>query len=195
MAGVEAECAHCHIKIKKFPHELLVDGSGHSCNGRHRSTLSVSNWLKSCRTCKKSKPINAFPTYPNGQYKRQCKVCVSKDGCTRQHEKRSVTKTKVFNKNYWIRHKYGIELEDYEEIRLVQNNLCAICGKAETSIHKRYGHSKVRQLCIDHDHDTGKIRGLLCQRCNQGLGLFQENIDNLNKAVEYLRAAKETGNE
>jgi len=62
---------------------------------------------------------------------------------------------------------------------------CRICG-SEGYVVARNGKAK---LAIDHDHLTGLIRGLLCPKCNQALGLFDDNIGNLQKAIEYLEGA------
>lgn len=73
---------------------------------------------------------------------------------------------------------YGITAEEYKNLIQTQNNKCLCCEEAfndELSPH------------LDHNHKTGKIRGVLCHKCNTGLGLFDENPDKLNKAIEYLR--------
>lgn len=72
---------------------------------------------------------------------------------------------------------YNLKPQDYEALRMVQNNLCAIC--------ERPCRREVR-LSIDHDHRTGEVRGLLCQNCNAGIGMFEDNIRLLAKAIEYL---------
>lgn len=74
---------------------------------------------------------------------------------------------------------YGITSEQYEEMRRLQNYECAICFASERS--QRHG-----RLSIDHDHNTGKVRGLLCSACNGALGLFFDNPDLLKFAIEYL---------
>jgi hypothetical protein len=66
-----------------------------------------------------------------------------------------------------------------EELLVVQKNVCALCKKGESS---------GKQLSIDHCHTTGKIRGLLCSRCNLGLGLFKDNQEVLAAAIKYLQA-------
>ena len=76
---------------------------------------------------------------------------------------------------------------DYEALSKAQGGRCAICGRKETI--KNYLNGNSRRLAIDHDHKTDKIRGLLCGKCNRGLGLFRDNIDFLQKAVRYLKKA------
>ena len=60
-----------------------------------------------------------------------------------------------------------------------QNGVCAICGSPEVS-------DRNSNLCVDHDHETGKIRGLLCNKCNRGLGYFLDNPKILKNALKYL---------
>ena len=72
--------------------------------------------------------------------------------------------------------KFGITQEDYLQILAQQNGVCAICGHPP----------KKRNLAIDHDHKTGKIRGLLCYMCNYGLGVFRDDIKRLKAAANYL---------
>jgi hypothetical protein len=75
---------------------------------------------------------------------------------------------------------YGLTLDQYDDMILNQNGLCALCGCPETN-------PKKFNMCIDHDHNTGKVRALLCDRCNRGIGSFGDNIDLLEKAVLYLK--------
>jgi hypothetical protein len=82
-----------------------------------------------------------------------------------------------------LRRKFGINLEQYNEILKKQNYKCAICNKKETMIIK----GKIVELAVDHNHDDGKIRGLLCSNCNNGLGRFFDNKELLLKAYDYLK--------
>lgn len=70
----------------------------------------------------------------------------------------------------------GFTLAQLDEIYDKSNGKCAICGKVPGR----------RNLALDHDHSTGKIRGLLCTQCNAGLGMFKDNKELLKKAIEYL---------
>lgn len=72
---------------------------------------------------------------------------------------------------------YKLTIEDYINMVNEQSNLCAICGKPEKD-------NKV--LSIDHNHETGEIRGLLCNSCNTGIGHLKEKIEILEKAITYL---------
>lgn len=76
---------------------------------------------------------------------------------------------------------YGITLEKFNKMMLEQNNCCAICKKAY----------KEKSLCVDHCHVTGKVRGLLCNKCNKALGLLNDNCELLKTAASYLERFKE----
>ncbi len=78
-----------------------------------------------------------------------------------------------------ILRKYGLLPGEHEKLYVGQNGCCALCGK--TVAYNR--------VSTDHDHETGKVRGLLCQGCNTGIGLLGDNIEGLQRAIEYLRAA------
>lgn len=83
------------------------------------------------------------------------------------------------NPDWWIK-RYGINQQDYENLLRTQNYACAICQTKEP----RGRHNKFH---IDHDHTTNKVRGLLCDKCNRGLGFFNDDKDLLEKAAEYIR--------
>lgn len=82
-------------------------------------------------------------------------------------------------KNYNLVYRFGITIEQYSQILEKQENKCKIC--------KRHKNEFTKSLIVDHCHDTGKIRGLLCDNCNRGLGQFKDSIESLNSALEYLK--------
>jgi hypothetical protein len=73
---------------------------------------------------------------------------------------------------------YGLTLADYDEMNAEQDGVCAICGSECV---------RRKELCVDHDHETGEVRDLLCMKCNLGIGQFNDDPDLLKKAVRYLR--------
>jgi hypothetical protein len=77
-----------------------------------------------------------------------------------------------------IRNQYGITLAEYNTMLEAQDYKCAICGNED--------EVEGRRLAIDHCHTTGKVRGLLCGKCNRGLGLFYDNEELLQSAIKYL---------
>lgn len=81
---------------------------------------------------------------------------------------------------------FGISQDQFNQMLLKQNNVCAICKNPETVVWKKT--NTIKPLCIDHCHKTGKIRGLLCARCNTAIGLFKDSLNALISASEYLKA-------
>lgn len=75
--------------------------------------------------------------------------------------------------------RYGIELSDFNDLMTIQNGACAICGHSDISKPNFFP-------LVDHCHKTGRVRGLLCMACNQGLGKFKDEIDRLFSAIAYL---------
>lgn len=83
----------------------------------------------------------------------------------------------------WQRRKHlklnwGLTIADYDEMLENQNGQCAICGTED------FGS---KRGAVDHNHKTGEIRGILCSKCNQGLGLFNDDVESLNSAIQYLK--------
>ena len=88
-------------------------------------------------------------------------VCSS--ACKRKHTRRRM-----------IERKYGLTPRSYEALFLSQDGVCAICGKP-------------KKLVVDHNHETGAVRGLLCGHCNTGIGRFADNAGLLERAIDYLQ--------
>jgi hypothetical protein len=80
--------------------------------------------------------------------------------------------------------RYGITSEEYAHLVKVQANACAICLLPERVCDPRSG--KLRALAVDHDHATGRVRGLLCYRCNKAIGYLGENRESMARAITYL---------
>ena len=85
-----------------------------------------------------------------------------------------------FHQDLW-KH-YKIRPETYDALYQAQEGKCACCGVHESAFK--------RQLHVDHDHATGRIRGLLCTQCNPGIGYFQDSIERLEMAIKYLKKFK-----
>jgi hypothetical protein len=143
--------------------------------------------MKVCSLCKLPKPVEAFrikmqrgkPYLQARCYDCQRKVWrdkwASKDFALRRHEK----------KVQHVKSRYGLSEDDYQNLFMAQDGKCAICGFEETE----QTQGTVRRLNVDHNHQTGKVRGLLCNRCNSGLGQFDDDVARLKVAVTYLERA------
>ena len=126
--------------------------------------------------------------YPNGYFK--VKTCITcKNEFTPSAPSQFYCGKKCRGKNSYYQRVYGITEAEYEAMKKEQNNKCKICDSEGFAIGKN-GHTE--KLAVDHDHVTGKIRGLLCHNCNRALGLLQDNVDVILKAAEYLKQRKET---
>lgn len=112
-----------------------------------------------CNRCLCRKPDEGYSTCPTCQE------------ANRGYIKSNLDKRQILN--YKITHKEHMAIKDK------CNGLCMICGSPPE------GYRKV--LCIDHDHSTGEVRGLLCDCCNKGLGYFKDNTDFMEKAIKYLK--------
>ncbi len=135
---------------------------------------------KSCCVCKEIKPITAFTIRKSGRVGEvipQCKQCrVEKRKVLRKENPEhflAIERKSKFKRNY------GITLEQYEEMLAKQNGKCAICEASSPSNRTKY-------FSVDHCHTTGKVRGLLCTKCNRGLGFFNDDDKRLSTAIKYL---------
>lgn len=132
---------------------------------------------KACTRCGVEKPPSAFPknaTKPGG-LDSECLRCKRAREST--PEAREAKRARV------LMRKYGITLEEYNAMAKAQGNRCAICGEKEQRINS-YGERL--PLAVDHDHDTGKIRGLLCSKHNKAIGMLGDSPGMLLSALRYL---------
>lgn len=126
---------------------------------------------KKCTKCKETKSINEFHIHSDSKdgYRAQCKKCISRQ-------------FKLRYNRCPVLSKHGLTEIDYELMLKSQNGVCVICKQPETV---RQGN-KIQYLSVDHNHSTGKIRGLLCSKCNRMLSNARDNPEILRKAAEYL---------
>ena len=127
--------------------------------------------VKICPKCRSKFPATTEFFYPNkGQKNNLSPYCRS---CTLEYINSDKTRNRLYKK------RYGITIEEYDLIYSKQNGCCAICGVHQSDLNKR--------LSIDHNHKTGRVRGLLCDRCNRLIGFSNEEIIILRNAIKYLR--------
>lgn len=140
---------------------------------------------KVCSVCKQELPLEDFHKSKSSKdglsYRcAKCDYAAQKDYKKRRHET-----VKVQRRAVQRRHKYGLEQEDFDRIFQKQGGRCGCCGVSLDDGWTR--QHKPNKLVIDHDHKTGLVRGLLCTMCNKGLGLLGDNLEGLQKAVDYLK--------
>jgi hypothetical protein len=171
---------------------------------RIEDEIIFSTTKKTCDTCGQRKPLFEFSrSRYSSDYKiregicKECKARKNKEYHREQQiqarekqmqERRDFLLSLPFNERieyiqkkrfqHDIKRKYGVSIERYNSMLKEQENVCAICGNPPDE------HT---QLYIDHNHETGAVRGLLCRDCNFGLGFFRDNIASLQNAVDYLK--------
>ena len=113
------------------------------------------------------------------KYKEKAKEYYQKNKDKIKSYQRQYNKTDSC-KNSKLKNKYSITLQQYNQMIYEQNNKCLICSCEFSTIDKS------RKPNVDHCHKTNKVRGILCHKCNTGIGLLNENLEVLQKAIEYL---------
>lgn len=143
-----------------------------------------------CTKCKVEQPDENFPiakirgkVYLNGSRRgrsshcRSCNNKRAKEWAAKNH-KRVAANARAGH----LRRKFNITVEEFDSKLALQKGQCAICGCTADS-----PRLKQQEFCVDHDHETGKIRDLLCDHCNLILGNANDNIELLTKAIRYLK--------
>jgi hypothetical protein len=146
--------------------------------------------VKICDTCFEEKDTSQFHKNKSTAdgYRSRCKVCVS------TYMKKYYTDNKTSIRQKVRVQKYGVDDAALQKMFDDQAGCCAICGKQYDSYDNGRvgaGGAAFKGLNIDHDHDTGKVRGLLCGLCNAGLGKFLDDQEILLNALDYLMKHKE----
>lgn len=149
---------------------------------------------KLCPNCKEDLPASAFnKSNRRDGYQTYCRACHNKmqrekynsDPMAKVKRQLRAGRRKERNpeadRRAELQRLYGITLEKYVEMFVAQGEVCAICKeKCQTK----------KSLSVDHDHQTGIVRGLLCNRCNRALGMFKDNKILLIRAAQYLNGIK-----
>ena len=166
---------------------------------------------KRCIKCGEEKPLSEFGFHnrEKGQHRNMCKLChaewtrkynktprgkeVREDWQEKNVEKIAAYKelyrndpvkrkaSKAYHRKRRLMQEFGITPKEYDGLLKDQGGKCAICGAIDSD-------STGRRLAVDHDHVTGKVRGLLCHNCNVGIGNFKDDPNLLRKAIKYLEA-------
>lgn len=124
--------------------------------------------MPACSSCKRDLPADSFGPHAGRSRRTKCRRCHA----SHEHARRIAA--------------LGLTACAHTRMRIKQQDLCAICGSAEQTRPLVDG---TRRLCIDHDHITGRVRGLLCSGCNRAIGLLGDNVQMVDRAAAYLRRA------
>ena len=149
---------------------------------------------KICPGCKIEKDLKGFYA-TRGKKKNHPGRCIE---CSKEANKRWYKANKARNKrrsyrwitknadevrNKRLQNKYGITLREYNRMLKRQKGVCALCGQPEKA---KTRDGKIKALAVDHCHDTGKVRGLLCYKCNRSIGGIGDKLESAEKLVRYL---------
>ena len=153
-------------------------------------------FLKKCSRCGELKVGSEFHNARRAAdglqtYCKQCQLIVAREQREakphlhrtrdRRYRQKDPDKIRAKYRRWDLKTSYGITPQEYDAMLEAQGGVCAICGAAPMS-ERAYR----RRLAVDHDHETGRVRRLLCGTCNRALGLFEENPDWLRQAVHYV---------
>ncbi len=147
---------------------------------------------KFCSKCNETKNLSDFSKHKqtgdgHNSWCRKCVSIVDKAYRKSHPEKAPVLALRAkkwrqghpqWQLRYNLRHHYKMLTGQYRQLLSEQHNRCKLC---------KVTFSETKRPCVDHNHTTGKIRGLLCSKCNRGLGCFNDNIETFEAAVEYLK--------
>jgi hypothetical protein len=180
------ECRICHIKKKESEFQ--------------KDKTRKDGLVNKCKKCSSEYNKNYFLKHPD---KYQNKKKIHKKWRDKNPKKILAAQKRFFNKNpqykeimkfnSWkcaLKNRFNLTVEQFDNMKLQQNNKCCICKRDFNSGICNTWNKKLKRPFVDHDHKTGKVRGLLCHYCNAGLGNFSDNIDYLNNAITYLNKGK-----
>lgn len=139
---------------------------------------------KTCSSCKEQLHISNFYKYKLSKdgYMYRCKACDAEATKTARKNKKELYSIMYRKRN--LKSKYNMGIDDYESLLASQNYACAICGTKNPA-----GENSKKVLpsfAVDHEHISGRIRGLLCNTCNRALGFMRDSPELLKSAANYL---------
>lgn len=158
-------------QIKGFTKTYETDRTGYM----QELKFLFSKGLRKCSKCKDIKILNEFHKDKANKatgYASLCKICKL------EYDKSKAKHT--YGKK--LERTFGITIMEYDQMLILQNNKCLLCERDRKSFNKNFA--------VDHCHNTGKVRGLLCQQCNVALGMFDDNPELIRKAADYVESYK-----
>jgi hypothetical protein len=169
--GYNNSCKTCQKEYTKKYHEKQKTIN---------EETGISKEPKICPRCKKLKSADCF--HKNTSSKTGltsfCKPCSSAKG--KEWNQKNKEKLRHKSREKDLKRNYGLTLQEYHALLREQNGKCDICGSTNPGKNKKY-------FPVDHCHLTGKVRGLLCGKCNCALGFLNDDLKLLEKAVDYLK--------
>lgn len=171
----------CRKGLSAYPHCRPCSGA---IKAGRTPSVDLPGGLRTCSTCSLVKAMDAFPQRAAGVRRKTCQACRTEAmrSCRQANPEAARARAAAYRKRRPevakaanLKNLYGLTLLEYEAMLASQEHLCAICHQSETVA-----------LSVDHNHQTGAVRGLLCGNCNRMIGLAGEDIARLLAAVAYL---------
>lgn len=148
--------------------------------------MSLETSLDTCRICLVSLKVDTnWCISHSNRNQKICRSCNKKQA--KEWRKKNPQKQKEYSQKrgkWWLESRYGITQDEWNLMYERQQGICAICKSDDPKGNHRIFH-------VDHCHKTNKVRGLLCDTCNRGLGMFYDNINILKSAIKYLEDSNE----
>lgn len=164
--------------------------------------ITTAQEMRLCKRCQIEKPISDF--YRDVR-RYICKKCMYARNLewrannlesVRERTKKNISKLRLKDPDAWrlrmrkwrLKQIHGITLDQFVALFESQNGKCGVCDRGlEMSVSYLAGENRDRIACLDHDHATGRVRGILCNSCNRAIGMLKEDIDILLRAASYLK--------
>jgi nitrate/TMAO reductase-like tetraheme cytochrome c subunit len=144
----------------------------------HRNKNNSDGLTVWCKECAKAKSEAWYHSHKDYMREYRKRTSDHRKEVRKRWRLGNPSEYKLKNQKYHLKRDFGLSLDEHEQMRKNQNYQCAICGIPESEFD--------RKLSVDHNHVTGKLRGLLCVNCNKGMGHFHDDIELLKKAISYL---------
>lgn len=145
--------------------------------------------VKKCTKCLKEKPLDTFRIRKrlnkNGEVERhsRCNVCEKKSNLSRYYKKYKGNNHRLNGYKYLLKTKYSLNVDQFNKMYENVQGCCPICKE---KIENIFLSTKGKDCAVDHCHDTGSVRGLLCRTCNSGIGQLKDSKELLRNAIKYL---------
>ena len=158
--------------------------------GELHEAIRQQEGVKVCSECEETKPLESFYNCKRYGKQSKCKKCGNR--YTQERRKKNPEEYRKYKRNRDLIRTYGITLDEADQLFAEQGHCCAICKTTDNTSNKGKGTTS---FSVDHCHDTGEVRGLLCDPCNLGLGQLGDTEEALERALDYIKQSKEKQHE
>lgn len=168
--------SYTKLGVKKGQPRRYVAGHQSRKSDKKMATCHTDRIVKAkglCASCYNADLVNRTPE-AKLRYQERCRASWAKNYASRNSDEHASRQ-----KNRALRHRYGISLVEYHNMHIAQDNRCSICNAIG-------GDTRATRLYVDHNHKTGKVRNLLCPKCNHDVGTVEQGIGRIAELAAYL---------